>query len=96
MHINRSIYIILFNCMHVCTIIESWNIYAANYPQRLSSPLECVCIQVYIYLYISIYIYISACVFTHIRVYEMKNEDVDTSSYQEEWWFEKKEPRGHK
>lgn len=55
-----------------------------------------VCVYKYIYIYIYIYTYISACVFTHIRVYEMKNEDVDTSSYQEEWWFEKKEPRGHK
>lgn len=37
--------------------------------------------SIYISIYIYLYIYISACVFTHIRVYEMKNEDVDMSSY---------------
>lgn len=51
MHMNRSICTILFNFMHVCTVIESRNIYVANYLQRLSSPLECVSIHVYIPVY---------------------------------------------
>lgn len=52
MHTNRSICLILFNFMHVCTITESRNIYVANYLQRLSSPLECVSIYVYISVYL--------------------------------------------